>query len=393
MSQGRWLRKLITAVVILGSLGGLGVVFADRVDSSLEAQERAQQPVEVDAPRVRTEPLARHVLEAEVRFTGTLRAIRRVDVVPEIGGRIEQLEVEVGDRVERGQLLAIIEHQSLVLAASQAKANRSAAAASLERAALDVDTAERELARVRELAQRGAASQGELERSQAALDTATAVLRSARSQHRGAKAAAGLSADSLGDSRILSPLSGTVTKREVHDGTRVNPGMLAFEIQDIDELELVGAVTARDFARLTLGQDVTIRVDARPDEAFKGTVRTMSPSLDPITRRATISVAVANADHRLLPNQFADATVVVERRTGVLAVPRDALVVTPEGTDLFTVRDGQAVLAHARLGTTEDALVPVLEGLAEGDPVVVAGQAELREGLAVVVVDAEGGSP
>jgi RND family efflux transporter MFP subunit len=385
--------RLILAVVVLGSLGGLGLLFADRVDASLEARRQAEVPVEIDAPRVRTQPLARHALDARVSFTGTLRAVRRVDVVPEIPGRIEKVEITVGDRVERGQLLAVIEHQSLVLAASQAKANRSAAAASLDRAALDVETAERELARVRELVQRGAASHAELERSQAAVDTAQAVLRSARSQHRGATAAAGLSADSLGDSRIFSPLAGIVTKREVHMGTRVNPGTLAFEIQDIDELELVGAVTARDFARLGLGQEVQIRVDARPDETFMGTVKTMSPSLDPITRRATIEIGVANPEHRLLPNQFADATVVVERRTGVLAVPRDAVVATPEGPDVYTVRGGKAVLAHARLGASEGEQVPVLEGLTEGEPVVVAGHAELRDGLEVVVVDAEGGAP
>lgn len=383
----------IMAVVVLGSLAGLGVVFADRVEASLEAKRLAAVPVEIDAPRVRTEPLGRHVIEAEVRFTGTLRAVRRVDVMPEIGGRIEDVKVTVGDVVTRGQLLAVLEHNSLVLAASQAKANRSVAAASIERAELDVATAERELARVRELAARGAASQAELERSEAAVDTAKAMLRSARSQHRGAKAAAGLSADSLGDSRILSPLAGTVTKREVHMGTRVSPGALMFEIQDIEELELVGAVTARDYARLQLGQEVTIRVDARPEETFTGTVRTMSPSLDPVTRRATIEVAVANAEHHLLPNQFADATVVVERRTGVLAVPRDAVVATPDGADVYTVRDGKAVLAHARLGSSEDALVPVLEGLRERDPVVVAGQAELRDGLAVVVTDGSEGAP
>jgi HlyD family secretion protein len=390
MSKGS---RLILGVVVLGSLGGLGVVFANRVDASLEAKEQAEVPVEIDAPRVRTEPLARHALAAEVRFTGTLRAIRRVDVMPELAGRIEDVKVDVGDRVERGQLLAVIEHNSLVLAASQAKANRSVAAAAIERAELDVATAERELGRVKELATRGAASQAELERSQATVDTAQAALRSARSQHRGAKAAAGLSADSLGDSRMLSPLAGTVTKREVHTGTRVTPASLVFEIQDIDELELQGAVTARDFARLHIGQEVTIRVDARPDETFTGTVRTMSPSLDPITRRATIGVAVGNPEHRLLPNQFADAVVVVERREGVLAAPRDAVVVTPEGPDLFTVRDGVAVLAHAKLGATEDALVPVLEGLREGDPVVVAGQAELREGLAVVVTGGSEAAP
>ena len=77
-------KGLIIAVLVLGSLGGLGVVFADRVEASLEAKRLAEVPVEIDAPRVRTEPLGRHELAAEVRFTGTLRAVRRVDVVPEI---------------------------------------------------------------------------------------------------------------------------------------------------------------------------------------------------------------------------------------------------------------------------------------------------------------------
>ncbi|MCX4246913.1 efflux RND transporter periplasmic adaptor subunit [Paraliomyxa miuraensis] len=380
-------RTLIIVVTVLGSLGGLGVLFSERVDAALQAREQAAKPVELEPPRVRTEPLERHRLEAKVSFTGTLRAVRRVEVIPEIPGRIEDVMVNVGDHVEPGQLLAIIEHRSLKLAQNQAKANRSAAAASLDRARLEVETAERELERVRSLANRGAASQAELDRSQSAVDTARAMLRSAQSQHLGAKAAAGLSSDSLDDSRILSPLAGTVTRRDIDMGTRVTPGVSAFEIQDIDELELVGAVTAKDFARLAIGQTVEITVDARPGETFEGTVKTMSPSLDPVTRRATIEITVNNQAHHLLPNQFADATVVVEQREGVLAVHRDALAVTPEGSDVFTVREGFAARAHAKLGPPEGEWVPVLEGLAEGDPVVVAGHAELRDGLAVVVTD------
>ena len=92
--------RLVAAVIVLGSLGGLGVLFADRVDASLTAKQQAAQPVEIEAPRVRTEPLGRHATEAQVRFTGTLRAVRRVDVVPEIAGRIEKLDVAVGDRVK-----------------------------------------------------------------------------------------------------------------------------------------------------------------------------------------------------------------------------------------------------------------------------------------------------
>lgn len=381
--------KIVVVTLVVGSLAGLGVTFAARIESAVEARREAEKPVEVEPPRVRVEPLARHSIEAKVSFTGTLRAVRRVDVIPEIPGRIEEVSVAIGDHVEKGQLLAVIEHQSLVLAASQAKANRSAAAAALDRAQLDLATAERELERVRELFGRGAASKAELERSQSSVDTARAGLRSAQSQHRGAKAAAGLSADSLGDSRIFSPLAGTVTKREIHVGTQVGLGTLAFEIQDIDELELVGAVTARDFARLEIGQSVEIRVDARPDEVFTGTVKTMSPSLDPATRRATIEVSVANPEHRLLPNQFADAVVVVERTEGVLAVPAEAVVATPEGPDLFTVRDGHAVLARAKLGSSEQQWVPVHGGLSEGEPVVVVGQAELRDGQPVVAADAD----
>lgn len=381
--------KIVFGTLVVGSLVGLGVLFADRIESAVEARRAAEQPVEVQPPRVRTEPLARRVLESKVTFTGTLQAVQRVDVIPEIGGRIEDVKVAIGDHVERDQLLAVIEHHSLVLAASQAKANRSVAAAAIDRARLEVETAERELERVRELFGRGAASKAELERSQSAVDTARAALRSAQSQHRGAKAAAGLSADTLGDSRILSPLAGTVTKRQVHVGTQVGPGTVAFEIQDIDELELVGAVTARDFSRLKVGNEVELRVDARPDEVFRGTVKTMSPSLDPITRRATIEVAVSNPEHRLLPNQFADAVVVVERAEGVLAVPREAVVATPDGPDLFTVRDGHAVLAKAELGSSEGPWVPIYGGLGEGEPVVVVGQAELRDGQPVVTSDPE----
>lgn len=148
--------KIVVVTLVVGSLAGLGVTFAARIESAVEARREAEKPVEVEPPRVRVEPLARHSIEAKVSFTGTLRAVRRVDVIPEIPGRIEEVSVAIGDHVEKGQLLAVIEHQSLVLAASQAKANRSAAAAALDRAQLDLATAERELrARARAVRARG----------------------------------------------------------------------------------------------------------------------------------------------------------------------------------------------------------------------------------------------
>jgi multidrug efflux pump subunit AcrA (membrane-fusion protein) len=111
MKRRAWFGFVIVAVV----LGPLAVLLGDRVQQALAAREAAAAPLPLETPRVRTEAPGRHEIVETLRFTGTLRASRRVDVLRGGAGRIESIEAKIGDRVAAKQVLAVIEHRSLEL--------------------------------------------------------------------------------------------------------------------------------------------------------------------------------------------------------------------------------------------------------------------------------------
>src|SRR5207248_6623405 len=131
----------------------------------------------------------------------------------------------------------------------------------------------------------------------------------AEAQVAQAEAAAGLAAQQLENSRIESPISGTVIRRPVNVGAFVGPQTVAFTLQDVAALKLESSVDAAGFARLVKGAEAEVVIDSLPGETFKGKVTLLSPSLDAQTRRASVELEIDNSSGRLLPNMFARAEV------------------------------------------------------------------------------------
>ncbi|HYG68770.1 MAG TPA: efflux RND transporter periplasmic adaptor subunit, partial [Anaeromyxobacteraceae bacterium] len=186
---------------------------------------------------------------------------------------------------------------------------------------------------------------------------------------------------------LVTPIGGTVTRRPVDVGARVDSGKVAFTVHDLSALKLVTGVEAADWARLAPGGAATVTSDALPGETFPARVTLLAPALDPATRRAEVELEV-DGRGRLIPGLFARAELAAGGVKDALVVPREAVVDAPGGAVVWRVQGGKAEALRPRLGASDGKHVVVLDGLAEGDVVVTSGQGSLvHEGAADAVLD------
>ncbi|HYV48926.1 MAG TPA: efflux RND transporter periplasmic adaptor subunit [Myxococcaceae bacterium] len=357
----------LLAVLVAAVLGLVGYRIRDYRQKNSAPEEKPSEAV-----LIQVAPASRGDLTEKLALTGNIRPRNEVDVFPKLGGRIESLGADVGDKVKAGQLLASIEHKEIAWQARAAEAASRIAHANLDGAKQDMD-------RVNMLFQGGSATQAQV-------DGAKLKVTMAEAQVAQAEAAQGLAEQNLDNARITTPISGTVTRRPVNVGNQVGPQSALFTVQDIQALKLESSVDASVFGRLSKGQEVAVTVDAFPGQVFKGELALLAPALDPTTRRAACEIQIDNASGKLLANAFARAELSLGKLQNVLTVPRQAVLEAPGGAVVYRVVGGSKVEAvRPKLGASDGARVVVVEGLSEGDLVAVSGVGNLADGAAVKV--------
>ncbi|HZN95793.1 MAG TPA: efflux RND transporter periplasmic adaptor subunit, partial [Myxococcales bacterium] len=275
--------RLLWIVLAAVVLGAVGYRVRDYFQKNSAPVEKPSEAVLIKAS-----PVSRGDLTEKLALTGNIRPRNEVDVFPKLGGRIESLGAQVGDKVKAGQVLATIEHKEIAWQARAAEA-----AARIARA--NLDGARQDMARVNMLFEGGSATQAQV-------DGAKLKVTMAEAQLAQAEAAKGLADQSLENSRITSPIAGTVTRRPVNVGNQVGPQGPLFTVQDLQALKLESSVDAAAFARLSRGQTATVTVDAMPGQSFQGELALLAPALDATTRRASCEIQIDNAGGKLLAN-------------------------------------------------------------------------------------------
>jgi HlyD family secretion protein len=266
-------------------------------------------------------PVARGPLVQRVTATGTLNAVVSVEVGSQVSGKIAALTVDFNSPVKKGQLIAQIDPQIYEAAQLQAEGQL----ASAEAAAL---LKRQNLERKKALAPQRAASQLDLDMATAELAQAEATVTVQRAALASARA-------NLGYCKITSPVDGIVISRAVDVGQTVAATMttpVLFTIaQDITAMHISAAVSEADIGQVHVGQNTEFRVDAFPDEIFKGVVAQVRKS--PTTSSNVVTyetiVDVANPEQKLFPGMTADVSILVAERTAALKVPNAALRFSP----------------------------------------------------------------
>lgn len=309
-------------------------------------------------------------LRVRINAVGTLEADALVEVRPEVSGVITRIPVEEGQSVARGQVLMTLEDR-------ETRAQADAAAAAESRARTEAANLAQQLERNRGLLASGAISQQ-------AFDDIESGTEAAQAREKEAAANLALARRRLDKSVVRAPFAGRIDAKEVYVGDFVELGKTTlFTLVDDDPLKVEFAVPEQYIDRLEEGSTVAVRVRNRPEESFTGTVVFVSPRVDPVNRTVTLKAEVPNPDGTLRAGQFADVELVLEEIPNALLVPESAIVSREGESFLFVVANGVAERRSVRLGEREPGRVQVLEGVAEGETVVVAGQQRIQDGTPV----------
>jgi RND family efflux transporter MFP subunit len=366
----------------------------------------------------------------EVAVVGNLIGFTTVDVVPKVSGRLQSVNVRLGDRVARGQLIAQLEDQEIREQVRQAQASNQVGEATIRQREADLKFAESNAERSRNLFGRQLIPKQTLDDTESRYQAAVAQLDLARAQFEQTKARLEELRINLANTRIVSPLDGFVGSRSLDAGAFASTNSPVASVVDIHVVRLVANLVERDLRRVAAGTSARVDVDAYPGETFSGIVARVAPVLDPSTRTAQIEVEIPNPQYRLKPGMYARVALKVDERANALVVPRNAVVDIDGKRGVFTVeraaaspaggapggRDASpraggpssgreqgagpgaapapsmvARFTEVRFGLQDQKMAEVLGGVSEGQQIITTGAAALRDGDPVLMAGATRG--
>jgi RND family efflux transporter MFP subunit len=211
-----------------------------------------------------------------------------------------------------------------------------------------------------------------------------AKIKGAQAQAEQAEVALGLAKIRLEDCTIKAPISGIISKRFVDVGAMVGSTQPLVSIVDIDTVKLLTHVSDEDLDKVKLTRKVEVKVGTYLNRSYEVKEINISPVMDPLSRKIEVNINISNPDYLLKPGMFPKIKLVGEKKN-VLLMPKGAVVKKGEEEQVFVVRDNRAYLQKVIVGLEKDGLVQILEGLKEGDQVVISGQTDLNNGDPVVI--------
>jgi len=332
------------------------------------------------AVEVTTAPVRRGSILERVSAPGSLHARRESHIGAEVSGRIQQVFVNDGDRVQAGAPLFQIDRGPYEMALRQAEAMLDVARA--ERAQIEAD-----LARGNELRRSDIVAAEQLER----LRTQVAV---AKAHERQAAEGVALARHHLEQTLVVAPFGGSVAQRLVDEGTTalVQPQTIAIVLQETDQLEAEANIPESQLSTVRVGDTAFVHVEGLP-QPIQTEVSAVSDTIDPQARTYRVRMLVPNPEHVLKAGIFARIDILPSAKPDVMLVPRSAVRSEEGANRVLVVRDGRAESVSVRLGVVSESDAEVLSGL-EADSAVIVGSAarEIAPGMPVRVV-VESGSP
>jgi HlyD family secretion protein len=332
-------------------------------------------------------------ISAELTVVGNLIGAQTVDVVPRSAGRLVSVNVQLGDRVARGQLLAKIEDQEVNEQVKQAEAAYQVSEATIRQREADLKFSQVNLDRSQNLFQRQLLPRQTLDDAQARYDASVAQLDLARAQFAQSQARLDELRIAKANTSITSPVNGFVGKRNMDAGAWASQQAPVASVVDISSVRLVANVVEKDLRLVNSGDPARVNVDAFPGETFSGRIARVAPVLDPATRTAEIEIEVPNRDFRLKPGMYARMAVTIESRNDATLVPKEAVVDYNGARGVFTMNaDSKAKFKPIEIGIEDASRVEVRNGLTASDIFVTTGASALREDDTLVLAG-EGGVP
>jgi HlyD family secretion protein len=390
------------------------------------------------AVSVATQKVESKTITEFITANGKIQPETEVKISPDVSGEIIELYVQEGDRVEAGDPLCVIKPDMYISALNRAEATLNSSRA--RQAQAEAQLIERELAfkRAKQLYETSTIPVSEFESAEAAFKVARAEVRAAQFSVKSAEASVAEAQEQLTKTRIFAPIAGTISALNVEKGERVvgtsmMTGTEMMVVADLDKMEVLAEVNENDIVKVSLNDTALIEVDAYLNRKFKGLVTEIANSAkvagtttDQVTNfdvkvlllqesYADLIDSVANRIYPFRPGMSATVDILTNTRENVISVPiaavttrilenkkEEAQTATPETVGIadeervevvFLHKDGRARQVNVHTGIQDNVSIEIVEGLTEGDEVIVAPynaiSKTLKDSMAVKVVTEE----
>jgi RND family efflux transporter MFP subunit len=343
------------------------------------------------------------VMEARAAQTAVLNASgyvtprRMATVAAKITGKITQVLIDEGARVEAGQVLARLEDVEATAAYQAAQAQRAVAVATVDDVEVKLASARRTLERAKELRARELVSEENLENAESAVASYEAQATLARKSVKAAEHAVDIARQNVENCIVRAPFAGVVVSKDAQPGEMVSPVSAGggytrtgiATIVDMSSLEIEVDVNESYIARVTSGQAAEAVLDAYPDWGIPCRVRTVIPTAD--RQKATVKVRITfdRLDPRILPDMGVKVSFLEGEEDSsdvpLTLVSREAVRLDGDTSFAFVVKNGRLERRAVRAGRERGPDVEILAGLRRGEQVVTSSQGELRDGARVAV--------
>ena len=369
--------KILLSLVLIASLSGCADDEGDMVGSDASSAKQAsdrgkelnkrQSKVEKDTLKrkfskrpvpVSTAAVERGRLDAYYSSTATLTAVEEAVVVARTQGIVEDIFVEEGILVRKGQALAQLDTRRLSLEVNRTQTN--------------LESLQRAFDRAEQLFDRNMISPDTHDQARFNLEREQATL--------------ALQLHDLEEATIRAPIDGVITLRHIKLGNTLTPNTAAFELKRADIVEAVLNIPERELSKLKANQVAKVRIDALERAEFIGYIDRVSPQIDADTGTVRVTVRLENELDLLKPGMFARVEVLFDSHENALLVAREAIIIQRDEQSVFMIKEGLAVIQAVTTGYLMGELIEVVDGLSEGDQVVTRGQSSLRDGTSVRIV-------
>ncbi len=379
---------------------------------------------------VQVEKVERGTVTHLVSGTGKIQPEVNVKISANVAARIIDLRANDGDRVKKGQILVQLDRTRYEAAVTQAKAGLSSAKANLRQAKASLDNAQRALSRLEKLFQQGLTSAEKLEQAKTQYEVQRSNYDASRDQVVQAKARLEQAQDDLNKTTIRSPIDGVVIQRnkeigEIALGSQFKEDVI-LQVANLSKMEVQTEIDENDVVDVARGDTATLTVDAFPDTSFRGIVTEIAHT--PIVRglgtqeeitNFQVKIAILDTIPKLRPGMSSTVDIQTEKHQNVLKVPIQAVTVReisqipqlkkkelPSTSSekmkasekmrevVFVVKDGVAHIRPVKTGISSDTDIEILEGVQEGEQVVVGSfralSKELKDGVHVKIEKEKG---
>lgn len=409
--------KFAALLVVLVAIAGFVASCGGSRANVRKEEPAANQPVAIE---VTTAAAIKRELPRFFEATGSLAGDQQTDVAPQTSGKVIAVGVDIGSRVQRGQMLVRLDDAELKLRVEQAVAQVGQAKAAVRQAEERIglrpgqtfdpnrvaevaaakvafDLAEKNLRRAEKLIESGDVSRSFYDEQRARRDQLKeqyevalaqarqnyAAVEVARTNVANAEAQLGLARKNLSYANIPAPIDGYVSERTADLGEYVSPQQKVATIVRTNPLRIRIDIPEQAIPEVRVGQSVSVTTSAWPDKNFAGRVARIAPNVSTTSRTLTVEAEIENSGGALKPGQFATVRILQERAEPAVLVPARAVVTEAGVSRLFVIKDGHAEQRLVQTGQTEGDLIEIKTGVAADEQVATSNLEQLSDGIVV----------